>query len=334
MAHWIWLDGRLVSAEGPHLPVTDRGFQLGDGVFETARARRGVVIELDEHLHRLHESAWATALHLPIDDRQLVGGIAELLAAEGLAGDDGDAAIRITVSRGSLERRGLLPAGWEVARATVVIQAWPYAPPPIHRLERGVRAVTSSVRRDPTSPLAGIKSTSRADYVFAALEAHRAGADDALFLTLDGAVSEGTTANVWALAGDRLRTPPLGAAILAGTTRTWLLAHAAELGLRAEEAMFRPDDLLAADEAFLSSSVAGIVPLVALDGRPVGGGRPGPWTRGLREARERWIEAAARAGAALVPGELIAPVPGRDRPAPVPGHEGPARVPGHEGPAR
>lgn len=315
MARWIWLDGRLVPAEGPHLSVTDRGFQLGDGVFETARARRGVVIELDEHLRRLHESAWATALHLPVDDRQLAGGIGALLAAEGLAGDAGDAAIRITVSRGSLERRGLLPPGWETATATIVIQAWPYAPPPAHRLERGVRAVTSSVRRDPTSPLAGIKSTSRADYVFAALEAHRAGADDALFLTLDGAISEATTANIWALAGDRLRTPPLAAAILAGTTRTWLLAHGADLGLRAEEAMLRPEDLLAADEAFLSSSVAGIVPLVALDGRPVGRGRPGPWTRGLREARERWIEAAARTGAAAGPGEPVAPGPGDEGPA-------------------
>ncbi len=315
MARWIWLDGRLVPAEGPHLSVTDRGFQLGDGVFETARARRGVVIELDEHLRRLHESAWATALHLPVDDRQLAGGIGALLAAEDLAGDAGDAAIRITVSRGSLERRGLLPPGWETATATIVIQAWPYAPPPAHRLERGVRAITSSVRRDPTSPLAGIKSTSRADYVFAALEAHRAGADDALFLTLDGAISEATTANVWALAGDRLRTPPLAAAILAGTTRTWLLAHAADLGLRAEEAMLRPEDLLAADEAFLSSSVAGIVPIVALDGRPVGRGRPGPWTRGLREARERWIEAAARTGAAAGPGEPVAPGPGAEGPA-------------------
>lgn len=314
IARRIWLDGRLAPAESPHLPVTDRGFQLGDGVFETARARRGVVIELEEHLRRLHESAWATALHLPVDDGQLAHGIRELLEAEGLAGESGDAAIRITVSRGSLERRGLLPAGWEVARATIVIQAWPYTPPLTHLLERGVHAVTSSIRRDPTSPFAGIKSTSRADYVFAALEAQRAGADDALFLTLDGTISEATTANVWALADDHLRTPPLAAAILAGTTRTWLLAHAADLGFRAEEAVLRPTDLLAADEAFLSSSVAGIVPLVALDGRPIGRGRPGPWTRGLREARERWIDAASRIGAGT-----------RGPVAPGPDGEGPAR---------
>ncbi len=302
MAAWVWLDGRLLPADAPHLSVADRGFQLGDGIFETARVRRGVVIELEEHLHRLHESAIAIALHLPFDDARLVSGIDELVQAEGLGGDGsdgppGDAAIRLTVSRGPVERRGLLPHGWEAAQATVAIQAWPYGPPEARLLEHGLRVVSSAVRRDPRSPLAGIKSTSRADYVFAKLEAERAGADDALFLTIDGEISEGTTANVWLLRGTRLSTPPLAAAILPGTTRTWLFDHAADLGLVAEETPVKPEELLASDEAFLSSSVAGIVPLVALDGRPVGRGRPGPWTRGLREARERWIDAVAREGA-------------------------------------
>ena len=199
----IWLDGRLVDAHAPHLNVSDRGFQLGDGIFETARARRGVVIELDEHLERLRESAASLALHLPVADEALADGIAELLDAEGLAGTGaagagiGDAALRITVSRGPIEKRGLLPPGFEEVAATIAIQAWPYAPPPDELLERGVRAIPSAVRRDPGSPLAGVKSTSRADYVYAKLEAARAGADDALFLTTDGAISEGTTANVY-----------------------------------------------------------------------------------------------------------------------------------------
>jgi len=304
---WIWLDGRLVPAEGPHLSVADRGFQLGDGVFETARARRGVVIELAEHLARFHDSAWAIALHLAADDEDLVAGLRDLLVAEGLAGDGrsgepGDAAVRITASRGPLERRGLLPPGWDSASATIAIQVWPYLPPPSRLLETGVRAITSAVRRDPTSPLAGIKSTSRADYVFSRLEAERAGADDALFLTTGGEISEATTANVWTVVGDRLRTPPLSAATLPGTTRTWLLRQAAAAGLRAEEATIGPQDLVGAEEAFLTSSVAGVVPLVALDGRAIGAGVPGPWTRGIREMRERWIERVARLGVGLLVG--------------------------------
>ncbi len=303
MAGSIWLDGRLVDGAGPHLAVTDRGFQLGDGIFETARARRGVVIELDEHLRRLHESADALAIHLPVGEPDLVEGIRSLLAAEGLDGNGrdggavGDAALRITVSRGSIAQRGLLPAGVERIEPTIVIQAWPYAAPSAAILERGLRAVPSSVRRDPLSPLAGVKSTSRADYVYAKLEAARAGADDALFLTTTGELSESTSANLWIVTGRRLATPPPSAAVLVGTTRTWLLRHAASVGLEPVEADVRPGDLLAADEALLSSSVAGIVPLTGYDGRPIGAGRPGPWATRLREAREAWIDAASRSDA-------------------------------------
>jgi branched-chain amino acid aminotransferase len=301
MAARIWLDGRLVDAAAPHLRVSDRGFQLGDGIFETARARRGRVIELDEHLERLRQSAAALAIRLPVDDGALVAGIGALLEAEGLDGtgsdgaQPGDAALRITVSRGPLEQRGLLPAGFEQTGATIAIQAWPYVPPPNEVLERGVRAISSAVRRDPRSPLAGVKSTSRADFVYAKLEATRAGVDDALFLTTEGSISEGTTANVWLVSGRALVTPSLGAAILPGTTRTWLLRHASALGLEPVEADIPPERLIAADEAFLSSSVAGIVPLTALDGRSVGTGRPGPWAAVLRAAREAAIEAHSRA---------------------------------------
>jgi branched-chain amino acid aminotransferase len=297
----IWLDGRLVDAAAPHLSVTDRGFQLGDGVFETARARRGRVIELDGHLERLRQSAATLAIQLPVDDDVLVAGIGALLEAEGLAGSGsaggppGDAALRITVSRGALEKRGLLPDGFAEATATIAIQAWPYAPPPDEVLEHGIRAISSAVRHDPRSPLAGIKSTSRADYVYARLEAVRAGVDDALFLTTGGSISEGTTANVWLVTGRTLVTPPLGAAILPGTTRTWLLGSASALGLEPVESDIPPDRLIGAEEAFLSSSVAGIVPLTALDGRSVGNGRPGPWTAALRAAREAAIDDHSRA---------------------------------------
>jgi len=302
--HSIWLDGRLVNAHGPHLNVTDRGFQLGDGVFETARARRGVVIELDEHLERLRQGCLALGLNLTVSDDQLVDGIAELLGAEGLdraSEPAGDAAIRITVSRGPLERRGLLPAGFQDLVATVAIQAWPYAPAAAELLERGVRAITSTIRRDPGSPLSGVKTTSRADYVFARLEAARAGADDALFLTLDGRLSEATAANLFVVAGQTLATPPLSAAILAGTTRTWLIAQAERLGLALAEVDLRPAELLAADEAFLTGSVAGIVPIVSLDGRPIGKGVPGPRTRILRMAREDWIDAMSMAALVVDP---------------------------------
>lgn len=298
MTGHVWLDGRLVPAGLPHLFVSDRGFALGDGVFETLRTRRGVPIEWDEHLARLRHSAAALAIRLPVDATRLRDGVSELLAADGLdaVGDaarpPGDAAIRITLSRGPLAARGTLPTGWQAVTATVAIQAWPHVPPPVALLARGITAVTSTVRRDPSHPLATIKTTSRAELVAAQLEAVEVGADEALLLTHDGRFAEATSANLFMIAGGVLATPSTAAGILHGVTRAWLLADAAArgLGLRPVERDVGQDDLTAADEAFLASSIGGIVPLTRLDGRPIGTGTPGPRTLRLRELREAWID--------------------------------------------
>src|SRR3954471_18075712 len=222
----VWVDGRVLPADGAQLSVFDRGVQLGDGVFETLRVRRGHPTELAEHVARLHRSAAGLDITLPEDlDDALRDGIAALLAADGLDGPAGDASVRITVSRGPFRGRGLLPPT-EVVEPTIAIQAWPVVAAPADHLERGLHLVASAIRRDPANPLATLKTTSRADYVFARLEARRAGADDALFLTTDGHLSEGTTANIFIVrraAPDdvELATPSLECAILPGTTRSW-----------------------------------------------------------------------------------------------------------------
>jgi branched-chain amino acid aminotransferase len=284
-----WVDGRLQPADAPALPVADRAFQLGDGVFETLRVRRGVPIELDGHLRRLRAGLATLEIPLAWSDAEVAAAITATVAVNAPA----DAAVRITVSRGAPASRGLLPAGWRDVRATLVVQAWPNPGVPAALLERGVRAIVSTARRDPASPLAGVKTVSRADHVWTKLEADRAGADDAISLTLDGHVAEATTASLALVIGDALRTPPLATGVLAGTTRDWLLGvdGAGAVGLAAGEAAFGLEELLGADEAILCSSVAGIVPLVEVDGRSIGDGRPGAWTRRLRDAREAWIVA-------------------------------------------
>ncbi len=285
MPRTAWINGRLVPAEAPHLSAFDRGFQLGDGVFETLRARGGRVTELDLHLARLGRSADGLAIPLPADAAARIElGIAELLEAEG----HDDAAIRITVSRGSFMGRGLLAP--DEVEPTVVIQAWPVTPPPAGHLERGLHLVPSSVRRDPTSPLAALKTTSRADYVFARLEAKRAGADDAQFLTIDDHLSEATSANVFLVReGKELATPSLDCAILPGTTRDWLLGWAGRVGLHPLEGRLTSADLSEANEGFLSSSVAGVLPVTRWNGELIGDGQPGPWTQRAREDREAFI---------------------------------------------
>jgi branched-chain amino acid aminotransferase len=284
----VWVDGDLLPADARHLSAFDRGFQLGDGVFETLRARGGRPTELDEHLDRLRRSAAGLDIELDEDIEIRIGtGIDRLLDAEGLAGPDGDASIRITVSRGTFAGRGLLPP--ESPEATVVIQAWPVAPTPEDHVSRGLHLVTSAVRRDPQNPISALKTTSRADYVYARIEARRAGADDALFMTVDGHLSEATSANLFLVRGTELATPALESAILPGTTRTWLLGWAGRAGLTPVEALLAPEDLAAADEAFLCSSVAGVLPVTRYDGRPIGSGAPGPWTLRARAAREAFI---------------------------------------------
>ncbi|HEU0234913.1 MAG TPA: aminotransferase class IV [Candidatus Limnocylindrales bacterium] len=288
-----WVDGRIVPADQPHVSVFDRGFQLGDGVFETLRARAGRAVELDAHLDRLRHSAAGLGIALGDDaSARIAAGIADLLVAEGHDGPDGDASIRVTVTRGAFRGRGLLPTDETVA-PTIAIQAWPVVPPPAGHLETGLHLVASSIRRDPDNPLAALKTTSRADFVHARLEARAAGADDAVFLTLAGHLSEATSANLFVIRDGRLATPGLDCAILPGTTRSWILGWAARVGLQPSEGRLTVADLRGADEAFLSSSVAGILPVTRFDGRPIGDGRPGPWTRRARADREAYVRGAA-----------------------------------------
>lgn len=285
----VWVDGRLLPADGAHVSVFDRGFQLGDGIFETLRARGGRATELPEHLARLHRSAAGLDIDLPADaDERLGAGIRALLAAEGLDGPDADASIRITVTRGAFRGRGLLPPSGGVA-ATIAIQAWPVVPPAPGHLAEGLNLIASAVRRDPENPLATLKTTSRADYVHARLEARRAGADDALFLTTDGHLSEATSANLFLVQADEVMTPDLACAILPGTTRSWILGWASRVGLRPVESWLTSRDLAEADEAFLCSSVAGILPVTRFEGRPIGDGRPGPVTLRARADREAFV---------------------------------------------
>ena len=282
----VWINGRLESAEKALLTVTDRGFQVGDGIFETLLVVGGRVLELPLHASRLQASAEVMAMPLQDDlERRLGRAITDLCRANRLDGSDSRVAVRVTVSRGAVEGRALLPP--DDVRPNVVVQAWRAEPPPPELISRGLRLSISKVRRDPTSPLATVKTTSRAEFVFAQLEAHRRGADDALFLTTDGHLAEATSASIFLLEGAALATPSLDCGILVSTTREWVISSGGPgLGLAVLQHHLSPHDLFVADEAFLASSVAGIVPITGVDGQPIGAGTPGVWTLRLRALRE------------------------------------------------
>ena len=281
----VWINGRLEPATRALLTVTDRGFQVGDGIFETLLAVGGRVLELPLHARRLAASAAVLAMPLPDDLERCLGkAITDLCRVNQLDGSDTQVAIRVTVSRGAVDTRALLPP--DDVRPNMVVQAWRVDPPPPELLIRGLRLAISAVRRDPASPLARVKTTSRAEFVYAQLEAHQRGADDALFMTTDGHLAEATSASLFLVEGVRLATPSLECGIIVSTTREWVITSGGPgLGLTVRQAHLTPNDLFVADEAFLASSVAGIVPITSVDGRPIGAGTPGVWTLRLRAQR-------------------------------------------------
>jgi branched-subunit amino acid aminotransferase/4-amino-4-deoxychorismate lyase len=282
----VWVNGRLEPEDAALLSVTDRGFQVGDGIFETIRVVGGRVLELPLHASRLQASAAVLEIRLPDGlERCLDSAIAEVCRANVLDEPGAQVAVRVTASRGPVQGRGLRPP--VEVRPNLVVQAWRVEPPAPDMLARGLSLVISAVRRDPLSPLAKVKTTSRAEFVYAQLEALHRGDDDALFLTTDGHLAEATSASVFLVVKGTLVTPSLDCGILVSTTREWVISSGAPMfGLAVREDRLAPGELFAAEEAFLASSVAGILPVSSVDRRPIGAGRPGDLTLRLRAARE------------------------------------------------
>jgi branched-chain amino acid aminotransferase len=268
----VWLDGQLVDEQAARVSASDHGFLLGDGVFETLRVYAGEPFALDEHLARLRASAEVMRIPVPAG---LGAAAHDVLRANEVS----NARVRITLTSGGgpagLARGAGLP--------TALVVALPLTPG-----SPTSTAVVSRFRRDEHSPLAGVKTTSLAQSVVALAEARDAGADDALVLNMAGNLCEATTANVFLVHDGVAATPPLNAGCLAGITR----AHV--LGLGAEERTMSRADLQQADEAFLTSSTREVQPLVAINGRPVGVGQPGPVTLRLAHAYSEMV--AARLG--------------------------------------
>lgn len=265
------VNGQPIAADAAHVSALDRGFTLGDGLFETMRAAGQRVFRWPWHLARLR--AGAAVLGLPVDDLPLAAHVDLALAKAALP----EAVVRLTVSRGVAPGRGV--AVPPALRPTVVVRVVPLVPPPAAPA-RAIVATTT--RRNERSPLSRIKSLSYAESVIAHLEAQRRGADEALLCNTRGWLAGATTANLFAVLDGTLVTPPVAAGALPGTTRAWVLAAARALGLPARERNLRPGDLAAASEVFITNVVLGIRPLGAVDHRHVAS--PGPCTRVLQAA--------------------------------------------------
>jgi branched-chain amino acid aminotransferase len=280
----IWINGVSQPVDGLHISAADRGLTLADGLFETMRAMDGRIFRLQQHLARLVDGL--TTLGIPSPPR-MAQSLADALSAAG----DGDARVRLTVTRG-VGPGGLIPPA--EARPTLIVSVSPMPAIPGRVYEDGLSAHVVAGRRNGRAMSAGLKTAAYVDAVMATIEALRHGADEALFLDTDDHCSEGAGSNLFIVIDDALVTPPLSCAALPGITRAAALEIAADAGLRAEERPFGLDDLLGADEALLTNSTRGLAPLVRVGDRAIGSGRPGPATVRLTVAYAALVERERR----------------------------------------
>lgn len=272
---WVYCNDRFVPQEEAVVSVFDHGFLYGDGVYETLRAYRGRVFQLAEHLARLERSASRIQLHLPVSRERLAGLVREALSRNQLQ----EAYLRITVSRGAGEI-GLDPALCK--SPTLVIIAKPFQPYPESIYTEGVSVIVARTRRNlPEALPPQVKSLNFLNNILAKMEAKAAGAHEALMLNHREELTEGTTSNVFAVQGGRLRTPSVECGLLEGITRGLVLQAASELGIPAEETRLTVADLMQAEECFLTNTTQEVLPVTRVDGRMIGDGRPGGVTRRL-----------------------------------------------------
>jgi branched-chain amino acid aminotransferase len=278
------LNGRIVSESQAVVPVTDRGFLYGDGLFETIHAYGRAPFRLNEHLDRMASGFRAMdfkpAPSAAMLTRWIVAAIEKARHPE--------ANIRLTVTRGTGPRGPSVKGSY---RPTVVIMLTRFHRRPEEHYTRGVSAIVAGFRRQESSVVANLKTTAYIEQIFARREADAASADEALLLNNAGLLCEGSASNISLVKDGTLCVPdPKLAGALPGTAQRVALELAEELRIPVCRTALGPWDLRECDEAFLSGSLRELTPLVSIDGHPVGGGRPGPITRRLIAAYRQLVQ--------------------------------------------
>jgi branched-chain amino acid aminotransferase len=273
----MYLNGEVIPVAEARLNVCDHGFLYGDGLFEGIRAYGGRIWKLDEHLERLYKGVRVMAFELPLTIEEMRQVTRDIVRRNGLT----DCYIRLTVTRGV--GLGLDPKN--IHGATVAIMPSKLSLYPQQMYDDGLDVITVSTRvARPDSWEVRCKSTGKyVNNINAKMEANRAGAGEGLMLNMQGYVAEATGDNVFIISKGRVVTPPPSAGILEGITRMVAMEIAESMGYGVEETNLTLFDVYTADEAFLTGTAAEMIPMVRLDGRPIGNGKPGPITKAFIE---------------------------------------------------
>lgn len=271
----VYVDGKYYDEKKAMVSVFDHGLLYGDGVFEGIRAYHGRVFKLKEHVERLYYSAKAILLNIPMTQAEMTKAVVDTCRKNQLR----DGYIRLVVTRG-VGTLGLNPN--RCANPSVIIIAGKIQLYPQEMYEKGMDIVTVATTRNLVNALnPAIKSLNYLNNILAKIEANNAGVEEAIMLNAEGFVAECTGDNLFIVKGKQVFTPPLSAGALYGITRGTVLDLARESGLSVAEPNLTRYDLFNADECFLTGSGAEIIPVVKIDGRVIGEGKPGAVTRDL-----------------------------------------------------
>ena len=268
----IYLDGKLVEKKKAVISVFDHGLLYGDGVFEGIRVYDRLIFRLKEHIDRLYRSADAIELKIPLTKALMIDAVIRTFKANGLK----NGYVRLVVTRGPGDL-GLDPR--RCKKATIFIIADKIALYPDEFYRKGLAIVTAATRRNlPRSLDPRIKSLNYLNNILAILEAIKSGSEEAIMLTYDDHVAECTGDNIFIYKDGELSTPPASIGALEGITRDAVISLARRMEIPFREKMLKMNDLYASEEVFLTGTAAEIIPVISIDARNIGKGRPGEKT--------------------------------------------------------
>jgi branched-chain amino acid aminotransferase len=282
----LYVNGEFVSSSQAKISVFDHVILYGDGVYDTMCCWNYGVFKLDEHMDRLYESAHAIKLHIPQSKEKMKEIILETVLRNHLR----NAYVKVVITRGVGAEPLLSPHN---CAPGVIVFAVPYMSQAGAAGDIGIKMIVSSMRRVPNECISTkIKSCNYLNHVLVRMEANEAGADDGIELDLEGYVCEAPGYNVFVVKRNVLLTP--GDNILIGITRSTVMELAKTLGVLVTVERIQVFDLYNADEVFLSSTAGGIVPVVQLDGRTIGNGKPGPITKRIHDSYQSLLESGKK----------------------------------------
>jgi branched-chain amino acid aminotransferase len=265
----FYINGQFVNEREPQISVMDHGLLYGDGVFEAFRAYNGKIFQLDAHMNRLFDSARIIDLNIPLSKEEFKDIVMETVRRSGYK----DCYIRPQVTRG-VGSLGHDPGTCKESSVIVYV-----TPTPVLKKERSLRTIISSYRRPPAFILPPeSKITHYMNNILAKMEARKRGADDAILLDIRGFVSEGCAWNIFLVKNKKVATPSISSSILRGITRDVVIHLLKEINIPVEERDITVSELFTADEIFGTGTGSGISPVIEINGREVGDGRPGPIT--------------------------------------------------------